>query len=552
VSAAAGGPNALEERILVLAPTGRDGLLAGQTLGRAGLEAEVFDAPGPLATALEQGAGAVLLAEEALSPDALDLLAGVLERQPAWSDLPLVVFAAPMDRQASSARLDWMSTRLGNVTLIERPVRVATLVTALRAALRARHRQYAARATMQALETREEELKLAGERKDEFLAMLAHELRNPMAALSMALELLQLSDGDPVRTARHQGIARRQLGHLVRLVDDLLDVSRITRGAFELRKDDLDLNAVLDGALAVAQPLLETRGIFLRVARSEVPVPVHADSTRLEQVLTNLLSNSAKFTEPGGSVEVSLARTDREAVLRVRDTGRGIPVWMTDQVFEPFVQVNPGLDRSKGGLGLGLTLVKRLVQMHGGTVIATSSGAGQGSTFEVRLPLGLEQQRARSSGEPALELALSRRVLVVEDSADIRETLADFLGSLGHAVELAASGPEGVEKLLALQPDVGLVDIGLPGMDGYEVARVVRGRPEGRSLFLVALTGYGGAEAEESSRRAGFDLHLVKPVDGRRLLEILQSGEALLRERTSRLTASRAAEDQARVQEKAG
>jgi signal transduction histidine kinase/CheY-like chemotaxis protein len=529
VKSATGGASDLEERILVLAPTGRDATLAEQTLCRAGLEAEVIRTPEELASAIDRGAAAILLAEEALSPLAVDVLAGALERQAPWSDLPLVVFAGAMDRQASSARLEWMSSRLGNVTLVERPVRVATLVTAVRAALRARHRQYAARATMKALEAREEELRLAGERKDEFLAMLAHELRNPMAALSMALELLELSAGDPARTARNRDIAHRQLGHLVRLVDDLLDVSRITRGAFELRKEDLDLNAVLDGALAVAQPLLENRGILLTVERPKDPVPVHADATRLEQVVTNLLSNAGKFTETGGAVVLSLARSDGHALLRVSDTGRGIPPPMTDQVFEPFVQVNPGLDRSKGGLGLGLTLVKRLVQMHGGTVAASSGGAGHGSTFEVRLPLRREQH-AVASGRTLNGESSARRIVVVEDSADVRETLADFLGSLGHSVELAANGPEGVQKLLTLQPDVGLVDIGLPGMDGYEVARVVRSRPEGRSLFLVALTGYGGGAAEDSARDAGFDLHVVKPVDGRLLIDILQRGRFAARD----------------------
>jgi len=529
VKSATGGASDLEERILVLAPTGRDATLAEQTLCRAGLEAEVIRTPEELASAIDRGAAAILLAEEALSPLAVDVLAGALERQAPWSDLPLVVFAGAMDRQASSARLEWMSSRLGNVTLVERPVRVATLVTAVRAALRARHRQYAARATMKALEAREEELRLAGERKDEFLAMLAHELRNPMAALSMALELLELSAGDPARTARNRDIAHRQLGHLVRLVDDLLDVSRITRGAFELRKEDLDLNAVLDGALAVAQPLLENRGILLTVERPKDPVPVHADATRLEQVVTNLLSNAGKFTETGGAVVLSLARSDGHALLRVSDTGRGIPPPMTDQVFEPFVQVNPGLDRSKGGLGLGLTLVKRLVQMHGGTVAASSGGTGHGSTFEVRLPLRREQH-AVASGRTLTGESSARRIVVVEDSADVRETLADFLGSLGHSVELAANGPEGVQKLLTLQPDVGLVDIGLPGMDGYEVARVVRSRPEGRSLFLVALTGYGGGAAEDSARDAGFDLHVVKPVDGRLLIDILQRGRFAARD----------------------
>ncbi len=360
------GRSAFEERILVLAPTGRDGALAAQTLLRAGLAPQVVPHPFALVTAIDEGAGAVLIAEEAFSPSAVEILAECLQRQPPWSDLPLVVFAAPMERQASSARLDRLSTLLGNVTVVERPVRVATLVTAVRAALRARRRQYAARATMEALELREAQLKVADQRKDEFLAMLAHELRNPLAAISMALELLQRPGADETRIAHHQSTVRRQLGHLVRLVDDLLDVTRITRGTFELRRSELDLGPVLDGAVAAVQPLLDARAIALVVTRPEEAVPLHADATRMEQVLTNLLSNAAKFTEPGGSVEISLTRSAAEAVVKVRDTGRGIPARMTEQVFEPFVQVDAGLDRTKGGLGLGLTLVRRLVQMHGG------------------------------------------------------------------------------------------------------------------------------------------------------------------------------------------
>jgi len=511
-----------EERILVLAPTGRDALLAAQTLRRAGLAPELVPHPAALVAAIDEGAGAVLIAEEAFSPSGVEILADSLGRQPPWSDLPLVVFAAPMERQASSARLDRLSNLLGNVTVVERPVRVATLVTAMKAALRARRRQYAARATMEALELREAQLKIADQRKDEFLAMLAHELRNPLAALSMALELIQRPGTDPIRIAHHQSTIRRQLGNLVRLVDDLLDVTRITRGTFELRRSHLDLNLLLDGAVAAVRPLLDARGIALVVTRPRHTVPLNADATRMEQVMTNLLSNAAKFTESGGSVEVSLTTLAEQAVVQVRDTGRGIPSRMTEQVFEPFVQVDAGLDRTKGGLGLGLTLVRRLVQMHGGTVTASSEGPGRGSVFEVRLPLRREPQSSPAAGaRSSVDAWPPRRILLVEDSPDVRETLADFLRLLGHSVELAATGPEGAEKLLALRPDVALVDVGLPGMDGYEVARAVRARPEGRTLFLVALTGYGGPEAEATARRAGFDLHLVKPVDAARLPEIL-------------------------------
>jgi len=522
------GLTRLEERILVLAPTGRDGALAAELLGRAQLAADVFRDAASLATTMDEGAGAVLIAEEALSPAALESLTAALERQPPWSDLPVLVFVAAGERHAFPDRLERMSSLLGNVTLVERPVRVATLVTAVRAALRARRRQYAARATMEALQLREAELRVADQRKDEFLAMLAHELRNPMAALSVALDLLA-ADGGAAREARLHATARRQVQHLVRLVDDLLELSRITRGTFELRKVDLDLREVFEASVNDARPLLGTRDIEVVVNSADRSVPVHADATRLEQVIGNLLSNAAKFTEPGGRVEISLGTSGDEAVLVVRDTGRGIPARMTAQVFEPFVQVDPGLDRAKGGLGLGLTLVRRMVEMHGGTVRASSDGPGRGSTFEVRLPLqvtGDEQPASTSAPVPHEERPAPRRVVVVEDSPDLRETLAEFLRSLGHEVELAATGPEGAEKLVTVRPDVALVDIGLPGMDGYEVARAVRERPEGRSLFLVALTGYGGADVEDTARRAGFDVHLVKPVEMSRLMALIEGAPA--------------------------
>jgi CheY-like chemotaxis protein len=281
---------------------------------------------------------------------------------------------------------------------------------------------------------------------------------------------------------------------------------------------------VFEAAVNDARPLLDARDIVLAVTSTTGSVPIHADATRVEQVISNLLSNAAKFTEPGGKVEIALGVFGQEALLVVHDTGRGIPDRMTDQVFEPFVQVDPGLDRAKGGLGLGLTLVRKLVEMHGGRVRASSGGPGQGSTFEVRLPLRVvEKKKPAPSGSaaPVAERSLPRRVLVVEDSSDVRETLAEFLRSLGHEVELAATGPEGAEKLVTVRPDVALVDIGLPGMDGYEVARTVRERPEGRSLFLVALTGYGGAEVEATARQAGFDVHLVKPVETARLMALI-------------------------------
>ncbi|SEN32915.1 Signal transduction histidine kinase [Stigmatella aurantiaca] len=364
-----------------------------------------------------------------------------------------------------------------------------------------------------------EELKLADQRKDEFLAMLAHELRNPLAAISLALSMLDRMDGDAAKVAKHRDMAKRQISNLVRLVDDLLDVSRITRGKLDLRKEDVDLAVLLQNALSVTRPFIDSRGHTLSVTRAPGVFRLHADATRLEQVVVNLLTNAAKYTEPGGRISVRLSREGPEgagqAVLRVKDTGRGIPQDMLGKVFELFVQVAPTIDRSTGGLGLGLTLVKRLVEMHGGSVEVFSEGTDRGSEFTVRFPL-LAPAPARVGPAPAATSASAsfhrRRILVVEDSADIRESMTEVLEDLGHEVATAKTGPEGVEQLLALRPDVALIDVGLPGIDGYEVARRARAAPGGERLYLVALTGYGGPEAKAQAERAGFNLHLTKPV----------------------------------------
>ncbi|MDC0711295.1 ATP-binding protein [Stigmatella sp. ncwal1] len=365
-----------------------------------------------------------------------------------------------------------------------------------------------------------QELKLADQRKDEFLAMLAHELRNPMAAISLSLSMLERSEGNAAKLARHRETARRQMGNLVRLVDDLLDVSRITRGKMELRQETVDFALIVQNALSVARPLIEARGHGLSVTLAPGAFRMNADATRLEQVVVNLLTNAAKYTEPGGHLSVSLSREGvdgtRQAVLRVKDTGRGIPRDMLGKVFDLFTQVAPSIDRSTGGLGLGLTLVKRLVEMHGGSAEAFSEGPGKGSEFAIRLPLARRlDARDRPPGASPQPCAAfhKQRILLVEDSADIRASLTEFLEDLGHEVTAAKDGLEGVERLLALRPDVALIDVGLPGIDGYEVARRVRAEPGGEQLYLVALTGYGGPEAKAKAERAGFDLHLTKPVN---------------------------------------
>jgi signal transduction histidine kinase len=377
------------------------------------------------------------------------------------------------------------------------------------------------------------ELTLADQRKDEFLAMLAHELRNPMAAISTALALLDQADGDAERAERYRETARRQMGNLVRLVDDLLDVARITRGKVELRREEVNLATIVQHALAATRATIEARQHELTVTVAPGTFHVSADATRLEQVIVNLLTNAAKYTEPGGSISVLVRREEMGqrpgawAVVSVRDSGRGIPREMLDKVFDLFTQVSPSIDRNNGGLGLGLTLVKHLMEMHGGSASADSAGPGRGSEFSIRLPLLDGPGAPASEPQPAPATpSRRRRVVVVEDAEDVRELLKECIERLGHEVLVASGGLDGVALIAEARPDIALVDVGLPGIDGYEVARRVRAARSGAAPMLVALTGYGGAEVAKLARDAGFDLHVTKPIEIGRLQSVLEASAA--------------------------
>jgi len=373
-----------------------------------------------------------------------------------------------------------------------------------------------------------QELERADQRKDEFLATLAHELRNPMAAISTALSLLEEVGSDAAKGARYRAAARRQMGNLVRLVDDLLDVARITRGKVDLRKADIDMAVVLQHALMAVATVIESREHTLEVHVAASPFRMYADATRVEQIIVNLLTNAAKYTEPGGNIAVRLTRETQDgteqAVLRVRDNGRGIPREMLSKVFDLFIQVSPSLDRSTGGLGLGLTLCKYLAEMHGGSVAAASEGPGRGSEFCIRLPLTRSEgsaPRAAPMPRAAARALRPQRILIVEDSEDARELLRECLQALGHEVAVAQDGMQGFAQLVKWRPGVALIDLGLPGIDGYELARLIRAEPEGQDVFLVALTGYGGSNVKQMADDAGFDLHLTKPVDIGALSDLL-------------------------------
>jgi PAS domain S-box-containing protein len=383
----------------------------------------------------------------------------------------------------------------------------------------------------------EEALKEADRRKDEFLATLAHELRNPLAPIRSSLQLLKMPGADPAVQESARLMMERQLHHLVRLVDDLLDVSRIMRGKIELRADVVALEAVIARALETAQPLIDAQCHTLVVSMPAEPVTLSADPVRLAQVVGNLLTNAAKYTEPGGHIRLAVEREGGDVLIRVRDTGIGIAPDMQSRIFEPFVQVDHSTVRAQGGLGIGLTLVKRLVEMHHGSVEAHSAGLGQGSELIVRLPAGPAPRPAEPAPGPGDEihagpgdetdrrdeidrevhaaqpLAAGGRILVVDDNADAGETLAMLLGLYGYQVEVVSSGMAALELVPAFRPDVVFLDIGMPVMDGYEVARRLREHPAGQQVYLIALTGWGQPEDRRRTREAGFDHHFIKPVD---------------------------------------
>jgi signal transduction histidine kinase len=377
--------------------------------------------------------------------------------------------------------------------------------------------------TESSLRQRAEELQEADRRKDEMLAMLGHELRNPLAAIASSLPMIERQAPLDERDERARQIVQRQVQHLSRLVDDLLDVARVTHGRIELRQDQLDVGALLSRvAGSVRSTKMDPRTQNLELRLPEEPVYVRADAMRLEQVFWNLLDNASKYSEKNGHIKVEVLSDppgDGERMVRVRvsDDGAGISPELLFSVFDLFYQSKVTVDRSRGGLGIGLTLVRRLVEQHGGKVSAKSEGLGHGSTFEVALPLFEDNKRAvreRSSSKISkAQLPAKRRVLIVEDNEDAGRSLADLLEVLGHEVHLAADGIAGVQQAIEVRPDICLVDIGLPGIDGYELARRVRATPEGRDIFLVALTGYGTPDNVTESSNAGFDLHLVKPID---------------------------------------
>jgi PAS domain S-box-containing protein len=360
--------------------------------------------------------------------------------------------------------------------------------------------------------TAEEALEDASRRKDEFLAILAHELRNPLAPIRNAVELLRRADNDPALRAQARGLIERQLQRMVRLIEELLDISRITRGKVQLHKERLRLDAAMQSAIEATRPAIEANGHSFQVHYPPVSVFLDADPTRLTQVFANLLDNAAKYTNRGGHVWFSAERRGQHAVVCVRDDGIGISAEHLPHVFEMFSQVAPPLERSQGGLGIGLALVRGLVELHGGTVEARSAGPGQGSEFIVRLPVTDAAPRQEAPPQLGPISAPRRRILIVDDNRDAADSLALMLRVAGHEAWATYDARQGVEEAGRLRPDVVLLDIGMPDVNGYEAARHIRAQPWGQGLVLIALTGFGQPDDKRRALEAGFALHLTKPV----------------------------------------
>jgi PAS domain S-box-containing protein len=637
-----------ERRVLVLPPTRRDGDVTCALLRNAGLDCDVVANAKLLASQMSVPVGAVVLTDAVILDPGLTSVLDAIDRQPQWSDVPVILLARPqMQSEADKRRFE----KLTNVTLLDRPTSSRALVSAVAAAIRARERQYQIRDQMDSLQAADaalresaermslgvqvaglavaevdyetQEMRLSAEaarlfgagedpitlsrakfiaavhpddreevsrrfwrraedqdtdqaaidyrviwpdgrikwvsqrhhlvqgrqlertaramivaldaterknaerRKDEFLATLAHELRNPLAPIRTGLQALGRPGGEAT-TVGIRAIMERQLAQMVRLIDDLLEVSRISSGKVVLQRSRLDLRAVAQLAVEASMPFISAGRHEFEADLPQVPLWVYGDASRLSQVMSNLLNNAAKYTTEGGRISLSLAADGCWAVVQVRDNGVGIPPEMLNEVFDMFTQVNRTLDRAQGGLGIGLSLVRRLTELHGGQVVADSGGLGHGSLFTVRLPLAAPLQAPQTdSGPPAPETSKSSRlrILVIDDIADVADVMKMLLDMEGYETRVAYSGAAALQVAKEFAPDAIFCDIGLPEMDGHEIARRMRADPAIASAVLIALTGWGSEAELRKTRESGFDFHMVKPVDSEALLKLLSQIE---------------------------
>ena len=498
----------MEQRILIYAPVGQDASLAGKVLDSGAIASHACQSAGELAEQLPLGAGGVLTVEEALHAGAYQVLDDYTRQQPDWSDLPIILLThggqdtLPL-RQAIST--------LGNLTLLERPVHMLTLLTCTHAMLRARQRQYQVRETQQ--------------RKDEFLASLGHELRNPLAPIKTSMALLGHLYPESEQVAKVRGVIDRQVTHLTRLVDDLLDVARITSGKVELQRKHFSLERVIAHVLELCQPAACKGLVSIGVDLPPHAVMLHADYARVVQIFANIVSNAVKFTPPGGHIHLGAHLEENQLSVAIEDNGIGLDAAAIPRIFSMFEQSRTVAGQMASGLGIGLSLARQFAEMHGGTVQAYSDGPGRGSRFVVTLPASMagasqDADDATAPGAPA-GMGQARQVLVVDDNRDAADSLQTLFQLEGYAVAVAYDGAQALAAVETAWPQLIVMDLGMPGMDGYETARRIRQQARGRDVLMIALTGWGQRDARHRTAQAGFDHHLTKPVDFATIIALL-------------------------------
>ncbi len=502
-------------------PTGRDGELVCSTLERVGINAHGCRTAAELRDRVEDGCGAVLLAEEAVEDEEVSAFIQSLDDQPIWSDLPVILFSS--HSRNAERLLESLGTKV-NITIVERPIRITMLVSAVRGALRARERQYQTRDLVL-------ELEQADRQKDLFLATLSHELRTPLNSILGWIQILRTRKLDPPEIDRAIEVIERNAKGQSEMISDILFVSRIITGKLEIKREPIDIANVIDSAVEMIRPSADAKQLELTVETAGYePVPVEGEAERLQQVFLNLLTNAVKFTPDGGRIDIRLRRAGSSVEIEISDTGQGINPQFVPYVFERFRQADSTYTRRIGGLGLGLAIVRHLVELHGGTVTAHSDGKDKGSRFSIHLPIAdsnrLTQLNRATTTRISPELTSKVRgmtILLVEDDKDSRDMLEMVLSLYGVGVESAESAAEAVEKVRTLKPDVLVSDIGLPGEDGYDLIRSVRSLPpgEGGKTPAIALTGYVSVQDRKLALDAGFQDHLPKPVNPNTLLELL-------------------------------
>ena len=519
----------LDGRVLVFAPVGKDAPLTLDVLRRTDLRGEVCQTAHALCLEFQRGAAVIMLTEEALEDPGIGELMECLRSQPAWSDIPVLLFA-DAERSEIYLRTLRLLEGLRNVVLLERPIRLGAALSLIRSAIRGRERQYELRDLLMAFASAREDAETANRVKDEFLATLSHELRTPLNAILGWTTMLRDGNVQPKHVMRALDTIHRNATAQVQIVNDLLDISRIVRGNVQLSPRLISLGPLLTLAVESITPAAEAKGVSITTSLASVPAFVWADHDRLQQVFWNLLSNAVKFTPRGGRVEVRMQASGSEVRIDVADTGSGINRAFLPHVFERFRQADGSSTRTHGGLGLGLSIGRHLVELHGGRMTADSAGEGQGSTFSVYLPIRAAEHRLAASVVPdrrprsrALDLD-GAHVLIVDDEADARELLRVMLASTGARISEAQTAAEALRIYSEDRPDIILADVAMPGRDGYALMRAIRDLAggEGGSVRGIAVSAYARREDRQRALKAGFNDHVAKPVQLDDLYDAIQ------------------------------